>query len=450
MRTFSKISLLTGMVALLFGATFFFFYPLTVADVAPNSAFSNILTIPPQSTKTDLDVIGNNKFIFPENDKVVYINLDKQTLELFDKGVRVKSFPVLSIGREGSPWQTPVGEYQIRNKELVHFSTIGEVWMPYSMQFFGNFFIHGWPFYTGGIPVPEGYSGGCIRLSVKDAQEVFLWVDVGTKVSISRSTFEDKVEISPEGDYYSKTGRTTLPRVSAYAYLAADVETEDILLARKYTEVRPVASVTKLMTALTSLEVVNQFQDTFFEGLNVKTGALIYPLLLESSNKAAEVLADHVGKIYFVDSMNAKAEAIGLRDTHFSDSSGLSPENTSSARDLFKLLQHLARNKPFIIETTLLPKYEITAGYGYTWRNNSPIFEAKISGYRGGKHGYIDEAGKTLVALFDVPLDEFEGRKIAIILLGSQDLRRDTEVILNYLNKNFYWGLSAEENITTL
>src|SRR3989344_3526055 len=120
MRTFSKISLLTGMVALLFGATFFFFYPLTVADVALNSAFSNILTIPPQSTKTDLDVVGNNKFIFPENDKVVYINLDKQTLELFDKCVRVKSFPVLSIGREGSPWQTPVGEYQIRNKELVH------------------------------------------------------------------------------------------------------------------------------------------------------------------------------------------------------------------------------------------------------------------------------------------------------------------------------------------
>ena len=105
--------------------------------------------------------------------RFIAANLSEMRLYLFENGVATATYPILSKGKRGSRWETPTGLYKIETKEQDHFSSLGQVHMPQSMQFFGNFFIHGWPYYPDGTPVPEGYSGGCIRLSTDDATAVF-------------------------------------------------------------------------------------------------------------------------------------------------------------------------------------------------------------------------------------------------------------------------------------
>ncbi|MBI3273584.1 MAG: L,D-transpeptidase, partial [Candidatus Colwellbacteria bacterium] len=124
-------------------------------------------------------------FAIPKEGQAILADLGEMTLKRYENGeVRVE-YPILSKGKPGSLWETPTGSYQIKTKEENHYSTIGNVWMPWSMQFFGNFFIHGWPYYEGGSPVSPGFSGGCIRLSEKDAQELFNQVTRATPVFVT-------------------------------------------------------------------------------------------------------------------------------------------------------------------------------------------------------------------------------------------------------------------------
>jgi hypothetical protein len=105
--------------------------------------------------------------------RLIAADLSEMKLYLFEDGHATITVPILSKGKRGSRWETPTGLYKIQTKEENHFSSLGAVYMPKSMQFFGNFFIHGWPYYPDGTPVPEGYSGGCIRLSTEDATRVY-------------------------------------------------------------------------------------------------------------------------------------------------------------------------------------------------------------------------------------------------------------------------------------
>ena len=150
------------------------------------------------------------------------------------------------------------------------------------------------------------------------------------------------------------------PSLSAEGYLVADIQTGEIILAKNKNKQFPIASITKLMTALVSLETIDQSQIAIVplealvgenpsikglsEGEVLSTSSLLYPLLLESSN-AAKTLADHVGTKNFVNYMNGKAGSIGLSSTSFADSSGLSSRNLSTPEDLFKLISYLFKNK---------------------------------------------------------------------------------------------------------
>ncbi|MDP3902175.1 MAG: L,D-transpeptidase family protein, partial [bacterium] len=186
--------------------------------------------------------------------KFIKADLSEMRLSLFEDGEKVKDFDILAKGREGSPWETPSGQYSILSKEENHLSSIGLVWMPYSMQFFGNFFIHGWPINMDGTDVPEGYSGGCIRLSREDAGEVFKFAEINTPINIIGGG--DNAD-SFSGKYYNlRSGKGRL-NISAKAYLAADMESGEILLSENKDDVLPIASITKLVTALVSLDVIN-------------------------------------------------------------------------------------------------------------------------------------------------------------------------------------------------
>src|SRR3989344_5762568 len=100
-------------------------------------------------------------------------DLSEMKLRVYRKGEIAKEFPILTKGRPGSWWETPAGIYKVEGRIENHFSAFARVYLPWSLPFQGNFFIHGWPYYPDGTPVSTQYSGGCIRLSTDDAKALF-------------------------------------------------------------------------------------------------------------------------------------------------------------------------------------------------------------------------------------------------------------------------------------
>ena len=407
------------------------------------------ISVPNKDARSFVDI---QKYDLAGKEKAVLANLEDMTLSFYESGKKTMEVPILSKGRPGSPWETPSGEYEVLYKEETHFSSIGKVYMPSSIQFFGNFFIHGWPYYPDGTPVAEGYSGGCIRLSSEDAAKVFEFVERGTPIFVYGSNTEaDASVVRNQGRYLIEDNAGLA--LSADSFLVADLDTGEVIMEKARGQVRPIASVSKLMTSLVSLEVVNQYQNTTLSseviategysgglavGETITTGELLYPLLLESSNDAAEALARHYGRKYFIEQMNNKAKSIGLKATRFEDPSGLSPLNVSSAEDLFLLTQHIYRNKKHIFDVSLLENYRVE---NHLWGNISKFLG--YESYLGGKNGYTDEAGKTVVALFSLPLAEFEEREIAIVLLSTNDIKRDVDRILGFLERHVSYASSV-------
>jgi D-alanyl-D-alanine carboxypeptidase len=162
----------------------------------------------------------------------------------------------------------------------------------------------------------------------------------------------------------------------------------------------------------------------------------MYPMLLESSNDAAEVLAEFSGRNLFIRNMNNKAISVGLLNTKFEDPSGLSKNNISTAEDLFKLVKYIYKYKKYIFDVTDLKEYSNKKN---TWYSNSKFKNDK--NHIGSKNGYTDEAKYTQIVLFEMPLGEFERRKIAIILLGSEHtIEKDVRAISLYLLNNVYYS----------
>lgn len=386
--------------------------------------------------------------------KVIKADLAAMKIFLYQDGQLVSVLPILSKGRPGSPWETPTGTYRVRTKEIKHFSSIGQVWMPWSLQFFGNFFIHGWPYYENGEPVGLGYSGGCIRLATDDAKQVFLFSDLETVVSVVGAPAVSAAEKS------ARVFSQSPPKLSARAYLITDVDTGEVILEKNSQEVLPIASITKLVTALVSLEVINQEKslavsnralETFSEagglriGERLPAGSLLYPLLLESSNDAAEVLAEAVGRETFVNYMKERARVIGLTSTSFDDPSGISAGNVSTAQELSELLVHIHKNKRFVLDVLQKKNYSFA---GHDWKNFLNFVDDPR--YLGGKSGHTTAAGDTLAALFSVPLEEFSNHTIAVILLGSDDREKDARTVLNYLSEAAYYETTDKTSTLSL
>ncbi|TSC78971.1 MAG: D-alanyl-D-alanine carboxypeptidase (penicillin-binding protein 5/6) [Parcubacteria group bacterium Gr01-1014_33] len=390
----------------------------------------------------------------------LFANLEEMSVALYQKGELIKSFPIQAKGKEGSFFETPSGIYKVRSKEQNHFSRIGNVWMPWSMHFFGNYFIHGWPYYPNGRPVADSFSGGCIRLGDADAKALFslsatemtvlVYAPEGTEEKDLVATYYEKR--TPE---LTKKKNADMPSLmSTHAVLAADLETGQILFEKEKDQAYPIASLTKLMTGLVALETINRFKvltvtksaaDTFgdtgglVEGETFTSENLLYPLILASSNDAAARYAEEVPG--FIDIMNQKAKAIGLGSTHYEDPTGLTPKNVSSASDTFRLLQFIYNHKRPLFAISSLPEYTLASKNGvktHTWKNVS--WSAGDSRFMGGKSGATPEALQTMAGVYRVRMSEGDARPIAIILLGSRDRVKDGDTIISYLENHFVYG----------
>ena len=390
--------------------------------------------------------------------KAIGIDLVSMKLTLYQDGQALKTYPILTKGREGSLWETPSGAYSILLKEDNHFSSIGEVWMPYSMQFYGNFFIHGWPYYPGGAPVPQGYSGGCIRLATKDAEEIYQFAEIGAPVFI----YEENESLRSLASESIELQNIKSPEVKAKSFLVADLESGLVFLEKDASSAFPVASLTKLMTAVTAHEAmylgrfttINQsVLETYGDAGNLKLGEtfklydLIFPLLMESSNDAAKALALAVyGEEKFVSLMNEKASALGMKNAFFVDPSGIGSSNVSTAEDLFRLARYISDKRSFLFEITKTPSKEIFSedGNRHIFQNYN-IFDAGAE-FIGGKTGYTKDALGTRISIFSLPVDNIE-RDIAIIVLGSEEREKDTKALLEWFKQVSVSGESAEAKI---
>jgi D-alanyl-D-alanine endopeptidase (penicillin-binding protein 7) len=215
--------------------------------------------------------------------------------------------------------------------------------------------------------------------------------------------------------------------------LVSDQDTREVLLSKNDQAVLPIASLTKLMTGLIvseaklpldeMIEITQDDVDTekgsssrLRVGTSLSRGELLHLALMSSENRAAHALgrAFPGGLGTFVNLMNAKARALGTKDTSYVEPTGLSSRNQSSAHDLATLVT-VAYNDPRLRELSTSPGHQVSVG-NRTLNYNNTNRLVKNPDWNIGlqKTGYISEAGQCLVMQAKIA-----GRKLIMVFLDS-------------------------------
>ncbi len=413
-------------------------------QLVPVAHAATLSTTTPQRILSGLTIADT----IPTTGKFIAADLVHMELYIYQDGASIAEYPILTKGKPGTPYETPSGVYTVLTKEVDHYNGGEKVHMPYSMEFYGNYFIHGWPTYNDGSPVASTYSGGCIRLKTEDAAKVYAFASKGTGIFVydtGAATSAPQLLLS----------NTTVPAISAPAYVVADIDTGDVYAEQDGESPRPIASVTKLMTALVTNETImfdrkvsvprGVLQDATVSDTTPATfavGDLLYPLLLGSNDSVADTLAQYYGKSSFVRWMNSQAKALDMTSTTFADASGASIQNVSTPEDLYRLAVYLANKKSFVWKITRTPQKTITAtdGSKYTFTNTNEF--SGVSSYVGGKAGNIAPTQDTMVSVFSVPIGG-QQRRVAVIVLDSSDYSADTQKLAAW------FGQSATASVNT-
>jgi D-alanyl-D-alanine endopeptidase (penicillin-binding protein 7) len=217
--------------------------------------------------------------------------------------------------------------------------------------------------------------------------------------------------------------------------LILDAQAGVPIYAKAAHEVSPIASLTKLMTAMVALDA-GQPLDELIEvdlgdldylkgsrsrlhiGAQLPRREMLRLALMSSENRAASALARHYpgGADAFVAAMNAKARALGLARTRYEDPTGLSPKNVSTASDLAMLVR-AAAEYPLIREYSTTPSAYVEidpAGRVLGFNNSNRLVASSHWEILLQKTGYIREAGRCLVMLANIA-----SRPVVIVLLDS-------------------------------
>ncbi len=237
------------------------------------------------------------------------------------------------------------------------------------------------------------------------------------------------------------------PRVRAEAAIIFDPATGDALWELNAREPRPIASITKVMTAMLFLEQepdlsrdvvisrrdVRRASTTYLRrGERVSLRDLVHLALIASDNVAARVLAraSRWGTKRFISRMNAMAAELGLEQTRFTDPSGLHEGNVSSAHDVSRLIA-AAGHQPEIARIIRKRSHRIrTSRQSLVVRNTNRLLDSRPA-VVGGKTGYINEAGYCLATLIRVG-----DRAVSVVVLGARSNAgrfRETRRLLDWL-----------------
>lgn len=265
---------------------------------------------PPIVTQGDTEVKEEKIIEEYYEGKHVLVDLSSMTITLKISTTTIDTLPLLSKGKPGSYYETIGGIYINDYKTPLHFSSIGHVYMPYSVHVFGNYFIHGIPYYPDGTPVSSTYSGGCIRLSNDDARKVYSFIDKGTLIRIAKHADDD--------------------------FDATDIATSSM----------DSQTMTNYMVAAISLEALTQDNEIAgVQGEMTTRRALLPSLIRDGDTRVSLIYSRAVGKDTYVNLMNQKASALGLTNTTFTD---ITSPVTTTYEDYMRFMTYISTYKSYI------------------------------------------------------------------------------------------------------
>ena len=217
--------------------------------------------------------------------------------------------------------------------------------------------------------------------------------------------------------------------------MLVDLQTNKVLYSSHPDMVRPIASVTKLMTAMVVLDAKQPMDEMLTMtiaqtkemkgvysrvrlGSELSRRATLLLTLMSSENRAAATLAHHYPGGYgaFIKAMNAKAKALGMSSTRYVEPTGLSPSNVSTARDLTKLLL-AARNYPLLSELSTTREKTVAfrkPNYTLGFRNTDHLVNKSNWDIKLTKTGFTNDAGHCLVLL-----TKMDNRPVAMVILDA-------------------------------
>ncbi|WP_231913010.1 D-alanyl-D-alanine endopeptidase [Sterolibacterium denitrificans] len=222
-------------------------------------------------------------------------------------------------------------------------------------------------------------------------------------------------------------------RLYSNAVMVLDQSTGSVLYEKNSEAVLPIASITKLMMAMVALDAppdldeilqideddVDTLKGTHSRlrvGTRLSREEMLRLALMSSENRAAFALSRYYpgGRPAFVAAMNRKAQMLGLQDTYFSDPTGLSAENVSSARDLARMVS-VAQQYPLIRQFSTTSNYEVAfGGRTHVFNNTNSLVRSSSWDIGLSKTGFINEAGRCLVMQA-----WFNNKPTIIVLLDS-------------------------------
>jgi D-alanyl-D-alanine endopeptidase (penicillin-binding protein 7) len=245
--------------------------------------------------------------------------------------------------------------------------------------------------------------------------------------------------------------RVRAPRVRASSAIVLDAADGTLLYQKNEREPRPIASITKLMTAIVFVETgasvrervsvepedLEQASRTIFRsGETAATVDFLFAMLLNSDNVAARTVARASGlePDEFVTRMNRKARALGLEDTRFVEPSGLDPGNVSTALDCAALVESAIRD-PYLRTILMTQEHTFQSSRRQHTLHSTNVLLQATDKIVVGKTGYIQEAGYCFASSFNT-----QGRDLAVVVLGA----RTSSARFREAHDLIRWALAAE------
>ena len=241
------------------------------------------------------------------------------------------------------------------------------------------------------------------------------------------------------------------PEITAESALIFDTSSQAVLYSKNPQEKLPMASLTKIMTAIIALEnpkkddkyivsgsaLVGEDSMGLDSGETLSLKELLYGLMLHSGNDAAETLADNFkgGRTAFIKAMNDKVKSLGLTQTNFTNPTGLEGDGKqfTTSYDLVVLTRYALTNFPLF--NKIVSTFDYTIPQTLTHKEydleNETNLLTSYPGVKGVKTGYTPEAGLCLVTYLD-----YSGHKIIAVILGSGDRRGEMIELLDYSLKS--------------
>lgn len=298
------------------------------------------------------------------------------------------------------------------------------------------------------------YSLGLILLAIIIATFTPILIDTTEELLIVLQIPQNNSNIAGVQKYNTPPISKNLPPplFSARALLIKDLGTGLTLYQKDSSLPFPIASTTKIMTALVSGEyfkpnsvlTVDTSANTpgskvgLIKGEDLTFRALLYGMLLSSGNDAAFAIAENFpgGVLGFVSAMNKKAMELNLKNSHFDNPAGFdSPNQYSTAEDLSKITEEALKNYQLerIFATKETNIVSLNKKYTHQLLNLNKLLSS-VNGVLGVKTGTTEQAKENLVTLV-----EREGHRVLLVLLGSSDRFGETTKLIDWTYSSFEW-----------